>query len=134
MQNISINSGLKTYDIQNQDGEVIGQFTFNPFDTGLIYRVGVFEEKLKRALQKKIKDAKGLGELEALIKKEIDRLFKAPVSKTFFGIMGPLSPMPGGECFAEVVVGELVTIVKAEREAVLKKDVEKMEEYLKDYE
>ena len=48
--------------------------------------------------------------------------------------MGPLSPMPSGRCFAEEVVSELVAIVRAERESLKKKDAEKMEEYLKDYE
>lgn len=131
---ISINSGLKTYDIQDQFGEVIGQFSFNPFDNDIIYRCELFEKEINKALKKDIKDAKGLWALEDAIKREIDRLFKAPVSKTFFDIMGPLSPMPSGRCFAEEVVSELVAIVRAERESLKKKDAEKMEEYLKDYE
>ena len=33
---IKINDGFKTYDIQNQDGKLLGQFSFNPADTNII--------------------------------------------------------------------------------------------------
>ena len=35
---IIINDGLKTYDIENQDGKLLGQFSFNPSDTNIIHR------------------------------------------------------------------------------------------------
>lgn len=134
MQKISINSRLKTYDIQNQDGEVIGQFTFNPFDNGIISRHEKVVAELEKNTKKDLKGLDGFIELEDSIKEQIDYLFNASVSETFFNIMSPLSMMPGGKTFAEEVIAELMNIVKKERIEADLLSKKKMDSYLKDYE
>ena len=45
---IVINDGYKTYDIENQDGKLLGQFSFNPSDTNIIHRHAEVVEALEK--------------------------------------------------------------------------------------
>ena len=117
---IKINDGFKTYDIQNQDGKLLGQFSFNPSDTNIIKRYNDAVEKFSSIFD----EIKEMGEepdttelFEKLDKKTyelIDGIFNADVSSNFFNVMGPFSPLASGEFFVASVIGAIGQALEAE--------------------
>lgn len=121
---ITIDDGLKTYDIVNKSGKLLGQFSFNPSDTGLINRykevsVNIIELGNRLSKENSTKEEKN-KKAEDYIKEQFDYLFNANVSGTFFSIMGPLSLL-GDQTFTEVVMNTIASVVKKESGVHLKK-------------
>ena len=121
---ITIDHGLKSYDIVNKSGKLLGQFSFNPSDTGLINRykevsVNIIELGNRLSKENSTKEEKN-KKAEDYIKEQFDYLFNANVSGTFFSIMGPLSLL-GDQTFTEVVMNTIASVVKKESGVHLKK-------------
>lgn len=132
---IKINDGRKTYEIQNQDGEVIASVTFKPSDSNILRKADSVAEELERIIRS-IKDipttSSALIQKEDEVKEKINELFSSDVTTPFFDILGAFSPIGGGKLFVEEVFEKLIGIVRDEYEQ-LGKENEKMDEYLKDY-
>lgn len=133
---IQINDGRKTYDIQNQDGEVVASVTFKPNDFNILRRCDAVVEDLKNIITS-IKDvpanSKALTEKEDEVKTKINELFSADVSSPFFNILGAFSPVGNGRLFVEDVVEKLIGIVRDEYIKEEAKEEEKLNEYLEEY-
>ena len=112
---ITLNDGLKTYEIKNQNGELLAKFSFNPTDSDLLrrYNNGIknLELKEKELAQKGEQTIEDVIEEDNYIKKTIDEIFNAPVSDSFFSIMGVRS-LVGGRLFFEFVIETLGNIIK----------------------
>lgn len=136
---IKINDGLKTYDIQNQDGKLLGQFSFNPADTNIIKRYNDAVEKFSSIFD----EIKEMGEepdttelFEKLDKKTyelIDGIFNADVSSNFFNVMGPFSPLASGEFFVASVIGAIGQALEAEIGERVKKVNSKINKHTSKY-
>ena len=117
---IVINDGYKTYDIENQDGKLLGQFSFNPSDTNIVKRHSEVVEHLEKL---EIPDngtdlVDALKSVEKVIYEEINYLLDSDVAETFFSIMGPLSPLASGQFFIETVmdaIGQAIQMETGER-------------------
>lgn len=117
---IVINDGYKTYDIENQDGKLLGQFSFNPSDTNIVKRHSEVVEHLEKL---EIPDdgtdlVDVLNSVEKVIYEEINYLLDSDVAETFFSIMGPLSPLGNGQLFIESVldaIGQAIQMETGER-------------------
>ena len=117
---IIIDDGLKTYDIENKDGQVLGQFSFNPSDTSIIHR---YEEVIKDLSELSFhEETENLDEelkrVEAVIYEKINYLLNADVAEAFFSIMGALTPLASGQYFIESVldaIGQAIQIETGER-------------------
>lgn len=119
---VIVDSGLCTYDIKDKEGRLLGQFTFNPSDTGIVKRHGkVVEafEKMEIPDMSEANIADGLEKLDKFIYEQIDYLLDSKeVAATFFSIMGPLSPLASGQFFVESVldaIGQAITNETGER-------------------
>lgn len=136
---IKINDGFKTYDIQNQDGKLLGQFSFNPADTNIIKRYNDAVEKFSSIFD----EIKEMGEepdttelFEKLDKKTyelIDGIFNADVSSNFFNVMGPFSPLASGEFFVASVIGAIGQALEAEIGERVKKVNSKINKHTSKY-
>ena len=136
---IKINDGFKTYDIQNQDGKLLGQFSFNPSDTNIIKRYNDAVEKFSSIFD----EIKEMGEepdttelFEKLDKKTyelIDGIFNADVSSNFFNVMGPFSPLASGEFFVASVIGAIGQALEAEIGERVKKVNSKINKHTSKY-
>ena len=109
MATIKLNNGIKTYSIEDQDGNILGSVSFNPSDTQVIerYNKAVAEYNLLPEELQRLKTASSVEKMEFLNKKAadlIDRVFGANISQTFFSIMGPFSPLDNGQYFVENVL------------------------------
>lgn len=106
---LQIDTGLKTYDILDADGNVTGTVRFNPADPGFAgrwqqaeKRIQEYHQKISENLSAGIPDMdqwETLMEANDAIKKAFDYAFAAPVSQVFFG---------GNSVFALTTSGHLV--------------------------
>ena len=119
---IVIDDGFKTYDIENQDGKLLGQFSFNPSDTNIVHRHAEVVEALEKL---EIPDGKDLvstlGEIEKVLYEKINYLLDSDVAESFFSIMGPLSPLANGQFFIETVLDAIGQAIQAETGERVKK-------------
>ena len=128
---IVIDDGFKTYDIVNQDGKLLGQFSFNPSDTNIVRRheeVVVALEKLEFSEDDGKKLSETLKDVEKVIYEKINYLLDADVAESFFSIMGPLSPLASGQFFVESVIdaiGQAIQIETGERVKKMKSKIRK---------
>ena len=136
---IVINDGYKTYDIENQDGKLLGQFSFNPSDTNIIHRYAEVVEALE-TLELDIsakKDETSLDEafkaVESVVYEKINYLLNADVAENFFSIMGPFSPLASGQYFIESVIDAIGQAISAETGERVKKINSKIKKHTSKY-
>lgn len=135
---IVINDGLKTFDIVNQDGKLLGQFSFNPSDTNIIHRyndvVKSLEEFAKEVDKKEDAEIETLlNEVEPVIFGKINELLNADVAESFFSIMGPFSPLESGQYFIESVIDAIGQAIQAETGERVKKMNGKIKKHTSKY-
>lgn len=137
-ERIKINTGCKVYEIEDQDGNVLGEFKFIPTDTGIVERYENVREsmaQISKAIEgKDIKEA--IAETERTIREKLDYLFNAPVSDSFFSVAAPLTPLASGETFAEQIisaVGMIISKELAERKEAIDRSREKVKKHTAKY-
>lgn len=124
---ITIDDGLKTYDIVNKSGKLLGQFSFNPSDTNIIRRhaeVINSLEKLSENVPEDVEEENGaeaLKKIEEIIYEKVDYLLNADVAREFFAIMGPMTLLENGQFFVENVIDAIGQAISAETGARVKK-------------
>ena len=132
---ITIDDGSRVYDIVNKRGELLGQFPFVPSDIGIIDRykhtIQVFDE-LQTSINEK-SDETAITEMSEKMKKEIDYLFNADVSGTFFKITGPFSILGSGEFFVENVIRAVQGVIEAETGTRLERTKSRASKYTERY-
>lgn len=136
---VIVDSGLCTYDIKDKEGRLLGQFTFNPSDTGIAERYEEVKKQLtnlkkdfgKRAEKKTL--AEQLNELDAIVYEKIDYLLGAEVSASIFSIMGPFSPLSNGQFFFENVLAAITQIIQNETGERVKKISGKIRKHTSKY-
>lgn len=138
-EQIKISDGFKTYDIVNQDGKLLGQFSFNPSDVNIIYRYEEVVKSLQTIGQEMEEKEKELGLKEALsamdviVYEKINYLLNADVAKEFFSIMGPFTPLESGEYFVETVLGAIGHVIEMETGKRTKKMDAKIKKHTSKY-
>ena len=117
---IVIDDGFKTYDIENQDGKLLGQFSFNPSDTNIIHRHAEVVKALEE-LEVEIPEGESetdteeaLAKIEKIIHEKLNYLLNADVAENFFSIMGALTPLANGQYFIESVIDAIGQAIQAE--------------------
>lgn len=136
MERIKIDDGTKTYEIVNQDDEVMGIFKFNPSDSNIIKRYDAVVE----ALQEYADEAQGevltqerFNEAQDKITAMMDDLVNGDVKGSFFSICGPLTPMENGNLFVQTVLESIGAVIEKETKQRIKKIDEKTAKYLAEY-
>lgn len=136
---ITIDDGLKTYDIQNKEGKLLGQFSFNPSDTNIVHRHAEVVEALEKleldisSTEDKASLDEAFKAVESVVYEKIDYLFNTPVAKDFFCIMGPFSPLASGQYFIESVIDAIGQAISAETGARVKKINSKIQKHTSKY-
>ena len=140
MSKIKINDGLKTYDIVNQDDKLLGQFSFNPSDTGFIRRyedvIAEIDKKVSETPDNEMteeENIKFLLEFEDYIKEKVDYIFNSNISETFFSIMGACTPLPTGNLFYTEVLNAIGGAIQMETGTRVKKVSSKVQKYTSKY-
>lgn len=113
---LTIDDGKETYIIKNMDGEQIGSFRLNPSDLNFRNRYEDVVNELAHLtdlIAGEEDGAKIIDKLESKIMEKIDFLFGSNVSKDFFAIASPFSPMADGEFFFEKVIECIGSVIES---------------------
>lgn len=109
---IIIDDGSKTYTIKDRQGKALATFCFRPSDTNIISRYKEVE-KFFRGFKVTEEDP-DIEEYEKKVIAQMDYLVNAETGESFFGIMGPFSPMPDGSLFYEVCLNAVCNVINQE--------------------
>lgn len=134
---IQIDDGSEVFDIVNKRGEKLGQFKFTPSDFDLVKR---YDETVKafESMQEELKSADDVGldfikQLDERMSKQMDYLFNAPVSESFFSITSPFTILDTGQFFVENVINAIRGIIEAKRNVKLEAVKSQVEKYTAKY-
>ena len=135
MEKVVVQTGAKTYQIADQDGNDLGVFRFIPSDAGILKRykeaAAFFAGINDRIKGKDFEEI--LPELEKEAGEKIDLLFGAPVSEKFFKITSTFTVLESGETFAEQIITVIGGIIEKELEAREKAQQERVRKYIAKY-
>lgn len=121
-------------EIINSDGEVTGEFYWNPADLDIVKRcekVIEFFDHLEVPEGKNNTDT--LFTLSDSIKNQFDYLISPGASESLFKHANPLSPREDGSFFAEYVLNQLISFIETELNVRMKKTTARIEKYTEDY-
>lgn len=120
-EQITLDLGVKTYEIKDPDGTVTGTVRFNPSDPGFAGRWQQAEEKIEGYRQKidqlaaagtpEIDQWPVLMEASDAIKQAFDYAFGAPVSEAFFGGASAFAMTESGHMVIENVLEGVYPII-----------------------
>ena len=139
MASIKISTGLKTYDIEDEKGNIRGQISFNPSDMNFFVRAQETQKKIEESINS-LSAITGeseeviYAEMERVdkdIKEEINRLFDDPhTSEVIFGNQNCLNTL-NGVTFVERFLTAFAPIIKADFKAETAKSNKRIEKYTK---
>lgn len=138
-EQITITSGLKTYDLVNEKKELLGQITFNPSDMNIVNRhqeviKSLNELKKEFGSKSEIKSTyEQIEELDNIVYEKFDYLFGAKVSDVIFSIMGPFSVLESGQLFFEHVLNAISAVIEEDANKKAKKALSKIKKYTQKY-
>lgn len=138
MASIKIETGLKTYDIEDEHGNIRGQITLNPKDIGFFNRAQKMRDKILHYMDSIDWDNNDKTDDEILIifdttdkiiKKEIDDLFGQGTSDIIFGTQSSLSTI-NGISFVERFLTTFMPIIESEFKEELKNSSNRIDKYV----
>lgn len=134
---IEIDDGSEVFDIFNKQGKLLGQFTFIPSDFDLVKRyektVDAFEKIHAELSTVENPDIDYINELDKRMGDQVDYLFNAPVSKTFFSITSPFTILENGQFFIENVINAIRRVIEQKRDVKLKAVESHVKQYTEKY-
>ena len=137
MASIKIETGLKTYDIEDEHGNIRGQITLNPKDIGFFNRAQKMRDKILHDMDSidwnnndKTDDEILIifDTTDKIIKKEIDDLFGQGTSDIIFGTQSSLSTI-NGISFVERFLTTFMPIIESEFKEELKNSSNRIDKY-----
>lgn len=139
MAKLQINTGAKTYEIEDENGKLLGGITIYPSDFNLGKRVKDAKSNIltlvKTAEQiandetKSEEDiADDIYELDFKIKEQLDYMFNSNVSETVFKGLNCLN-LNKGKYFAERFLEMMVPVITKELEASAKASYNRIDKY-----
>ena len=138
MASIKIETGLKTYDIEDEHGNIRGQITLNPKDIGFFGRAQKMRDKILHYMDSidwnnndKTDDEILIifDTTDKIIKKEIDDLFGQGTSDIIFGTQSSLSTI-NGISFVERFLTTFMPIIESEFKEELKNSSNRIDKYV----
>ena len=138
MASIKIETGLKTYDIEDEHGNIRGQITLNPKDMGFFSRAQKMRDKILHYMDSidwnnndKTDDEILIifDTTDKIITKEIDDLFGQGTSDIIFGTQSSLSTI-NGISFVERFLTTFMPIIESEFKEELKNSSNRIDKYV----
>lgn len=130
MERIKIETGLKTYDIEDENGNIRGQISFNPSDVNFFKRSQITKEKINELLVRagEIKHdldqeelTRQLDQIDNEIKEQVNKLFDDEnASRVVFGNQNCLNTLCGVSFVERFLIAFVPVIQKAFNEETQK--------------
>lgn len=137
MASIKIETGLKTYDIEDEHGNVRGQITINPKDMSFFGKAQKMRDTILHYMddidtldKSKSEDeiVKLFDDTDLMIKEEIDKLFGEGTSAVIFGSQSSLSTI-NGITFVERFMTAFMPIIQQEFQTELNNSSARVNKY-----
>lgn len=139
MARLQINTGTKSYEIEDENGKLLGTITIYPSDFNLGKRVKDAEsnilalvetaEQIANDESKSSEDlANDIYELDCKIKGQIDYMFNSNVSETVFNGLNCLN-LNNGKYFIERFIEMIVPVITMELESSAKASNNRINKY-----
>lgn len=139
MAKLQINTGAKSYEIEDENGKLLGVITIYPNDFNLGKRVKDAEKNILTLLEKaeliannesrSNEDiANDIYDLDCKIKEQLDYMFNSNVSETVFKGLNCLN-LNKGKYFAERFLEMIVPVITNELEASVKASSNRINKY-----
>lgn len=113
---LKIDRGLKSYEVKDIDGTLLGTLYVNPADIGIAARL----EEARRAIQQLADglasdadaDVDKIIEADKLIREQVNYIFGSDASSVFFKGVSALALLPDGSMVFEKVLQAAVPIIE----------------------
>lgn len=136
MASIKVSTGLKVYDIEDENGNVRGQISFNPSDLGFYDRATQFYDDMQTMIDSIENDDSIVGmekvsAADKAMKEKLNQLFDDEnASKVVFGNQNCFNTL-NGVSFVERFLNAFMPIIKKEFEKEQKSSQKRIEKYTK---
>lgn len=136
MASIKVSTGLKVYDIEDENGNVRGQISFNPSDLGFYDRATQFYDDMQTMIDSIENDDSIVGmekvsAADKVMKEKLNQLFDDEnASKVVFGNQNCFNTI-NGVSFVERFLNAFMPIIKKEFEKEQKSFQKRIEKYTK---
>ena len=136
MASIRVSTGLKVYDIEDENGNVRGQISFNPSDLGFYDRATQFYDDMQTMVDSIENDDSIVGmekvsAADKMMKEKLNQLFDDEnASKVVFGNQNCFNTL-NGVSFVERFLNAFMPIIKKEFEKEQKNSQKRIEKYTK---
>ena len=136
MASIKVSTGLKVYDIEDENGNVRGQISFNPSDLGFYDRATQFYDDMQTMVDSIENDDSIVGmekvsAADRMMKEKLNQLFDDEnASKVVFGNQNCFNTL-NGVSFVERFLNAFMPIIKKEFEKEQKNSQKRIEKYTK---
>lgn len=134
MASIKVSTGLKVYDIEDENGNVRGQISFNPSDLGFYDRATQFYDDMQTMIESIENDDSIVGmekvsAADKAMKEKLNQLFDDEnASKVVFGNQNCFNTL-NGVSFVERFLNAFMPIIKKEFEKEKKNSQKRIEKY-----
>ena len=136
MASIKVSTGLKVYDIEDENGNVRGQISFNPSELGFYDRATQFYDDMQTMIDSIENDDSIVGmekvsAADKMMKEKLNQLFDDEnASKVVFGNQNCFNTL-NGVSFVERFLNAFMPIIKKEFEKEQKNSQKRIEKYTK---
>ena len=136
MASIKVSTGLKVYDIEDENGNVRGQISFNPSALGFYDRATQFYDDMQTMVDSIENDDSIVGmekvsAADKMMKEKLNQLFDDEnASKVVFGNQNCFNTL-NGVSFVERFLNAFMPIIKKEFEKEQKSSQKRVEKYTK---
>ena len=134
MASIKVSTGLKVYDIEDENGNVRGQISFNPSDLGFYDRATQFYDDMQTMIESIENDDSIVGmekvsAADKAMKEKLNQLFDDEnASKVVFGNQNCFNTL-NSVSFVERFLNAFMPIIKKEFEKEKKNSQKRIEKY-----
>lgn len=118
MAKLTLETGVKTYDIEDEKGDLLGTISIHPSDLNIAKRAYDGGEKIQELIDGMAEintentegAANTIDSIDKAIKEQLDYIFDAPVSETIFKNINSLS-VSGGKYLVENFLDMILPVI-----------------------
>lgn len=129
-----IDRGMKTFQVKDIDGTVLGEVRFNPGDLGLIGRWNECEKKIRELQKTAANTPEGIFAADRTIKEQIDFALGCKASDVFFQGVSCFAVCNDGELVLEKVLQSIQPVIQEAQQAAMRASEQRMAAYTNGYE
>jgi len=137
MAKLTLNTGVKNYEIEDENGVMLGTISIYPNDFNIAKRAKEAQAKIAAYINEAEKVAnededaavEQITALDNQIKKQLDYLFNSNVSETVFKGLHCLNITRGGKYFIESFLDMIIPVINAEMDKAIKKSQQRINQY-----